>query len=153
MNLRASTNVLGMGQLGPVFDLGVSLIDAGFTSLFAVIGVLMVAVLAPGEQGSIQRHINRFKIGRLINRVSVSILAVFSGVGAELYYSPRLLEAPRAAGIGVTVGFAAVLVGLAVLAKKRTKRTRKALLTVTAVATVVLVSGCALGNAIGEAAQ
>jgi hypothetical protein len=127
--------------MGPLLALGVSVVDAGFTLGFATIGVLLVAVVAPGEQGSIQRHINRFKIGRLINRVSVS---------TELYYSPRLLETPRAAGIGVSVGFIAILGGLGLLAKRRTRRTRKALLTVTTIVTVVLVSGYALGAAVGE---
>jgi hypothetical protein len=136
--------------MGPLLALGVSVVDAGFTLGFATIGVLLVAVVAPGEQGSIQRHINRFKIGRLINRVSVSTLAVVSGIAAELYYSPRLLETPRAAGIGVSVGFIAILGGLGLLAKRRTRRTRKALLTVTTIVTVVLVSGYALGAAVGE---
>ncbi|THV35693.1 hypothetical protein [Glycomyces buryatensis] len=135
-----------------LLDLGASAIDTSFTLVFAAVGVLLLAVIAPGEQGPIQRHINRIKLGRLVNRVSVSILAVFSGIGAELYYSPRLLDAPKAAGGGVVVGLAAIVGGLAILTKNRKKRPRRALLTISAIVTTVLVGGCAIGNAVGEVA-
>jgi hypothetical protein len=151
-SLTASTGpALDADLWGPVLDLVRPVVVSLGIALAVFIGIRMLAVYAFGANFDVQRWIDRIKVGRAARRVLGSILAIASGIAADLHFAPSLFTAPIQAGPGVLVGSAAVAVGLACLVTKRGGKARKKLLALTAVVTLVLCGGCAAGNVIGEA--
>jgi len=124
--------------------------------LVIFIGIQMLAVYAFGANFDIQRWIDRIKAGKQARRILFSTLAIISGIAAEMHFSPYLLLAPAQAGPGVLAGLVAIIAGSAILltgntSTPRTSTPRRMVLSLTAIVTTVLVGGCAIGNALGEA--
>lgn len=119
--------------------------------LVLLLAVWMVAVAAPGKMGDISRWLLAIVTGKLVHRFGGSALLIVCGIGAELHFGPGLFIDPKQVGLGVAAGIAAIVGGVHVLTRNPVKPPRLRLLTVTAVVTAVLVSGSALGPAVGQA--
>lgn len=135
---------------GPVLDLGrtIAYCIAGAVAVF--VGLWLLAVKAFGVNFDVQKWKDHFKEARVVRRVGGSLLAIGSGVAADMHFSPALFIVPAQAGPAVLVGSAAVVAGLACLFTKRHSKARRSLVSLTVVVTLIWCGGCAAGNAIGE---
>lgn len=134
----------------PLLDAARGAITVVGVALVFFLGVWMLSVAAPGKMGDISRWLIAILVGKVARRLLGSFLLIASGIAAELHFGPLLFIAPQRAGLGVVVGIAAIVGGMHVLTRNPRKGPRRVLLMMTAIVTTVLVSGCAIGNAVGE---